>query len=59
MATHSTILAGKITWTEQAGQLLSMQLQRNWTQLTEHMTNDLITLTKPPSKYCVFEIPLK
>ena len=58
MATHSHILAGKIPWTEQAGRLQSMQLQRNWTQLTEHMTDDLVTITKPPSKYCVLEIPL-
>ena len=28
MATHSTILAGKIQWTEESGRLQSMELQR-------------------------------
>ena len=28
MATHSSILAGKIPWTEETGELLSMGLQK-------------------------------
>ena len=32
MATHSSILAWKIPWTEEPGRLQSMGLQKNWTQ---------------------------
>ena len=31
MATHSSILAGKIPWTEEPGRLQSMGLQKSWT----------------------------
>ena len=31
MATHSTILAWEIPWTEEPGGLQSMGLQRSWT----------------------------
>ena len=34
MATHSSILAWKIPWTEESGGLQSMGSQRVWTQLT-------------------------
>ena len=33
MATHSSILAWKIPWTEEIGGLQSMELQESWTQL--------------------------
>jgi len=33
MATHSSILAWKIPWTEEPGRLQSMGLQRSWAQL--------------------------
>ena len=33
MATHSSILAGKIPWTEEPGGLQSMRSQKSWTQL--------------------------
>ena len=34
MATHSSILAWRIPWTEEPGRLQSMGLQRVWTQLS-------------------------
>ena len=33
MANHSSILAGKIPWTEEPGGLQSMRSQKSWTQL--------------------------
>ena len=30
MATHSSVLAGKIPWTEEAGRLQSMGSQKSW-----------------------------
>ena len=35
MATHSSILAWKIPWTEEAGGLLSMGSQKSWTRLRD------------------------
>ena len=35
MATHSSILAWRIPWTEEAGGLQSMRMQRVWTQLSD------------------------
>ena len=35
MATHSSILAWRIPWTEEPGRLQSMGLQRNRTQLSD------------------------
>ena len=32
MATHSSILAWEILWTEEAGKLQSMGLQKSWTK---------------------------
>ena len=34
MASHSSILAWEIPWTEDPGQLQSMGLQKSWTQLS-------------------------
>ena len=34
MATHSNILAWKIPWTEESGELQSMRLQKSQTQLS-------------------------
>ena len=34
MATHSSILAWRISWTEEAGGLKSMWWQKSWTQLS-------------------------
>ena len=31
MATHSSILAGRIPWTEESGRLESMGSQKSWT----------------------------
>ena len=36
MATHSSILAGKIPWTEEPGGLQSMEWQRDTAEVTEH-----------------------
>ena len=33
MATHSSILAWRIPWTEEPGRLQSMRTQKSWTQL--------------------------
>ena len=35
MATHSSILAGIIPWTEEPGGLQSMGSQKSWTQLKQ------------------------
>ena len=35
MATHSSILAWEIPWTEEPGRLQSMGLQKSWTQLSD------------------------
>ena len=35
MATHSSILAWKIPWTEEPGRLQSMGSQKSWTQLNK------------------------
>ena len=35
IATHSSILAWKIPWTEELGRLQSMGSQKTWTQLTD------------------------
>ena len=34
MATHSSILAWEIQWTEKPGGLWSMRLQKSWTHLS-------------------------
>ena len=34
MATHSSILAWEIQWTEEPGELQSMGLQKSWTRLS-------------------------
>ena len=38
MATHSSILAWEIPWTEEPGGLQSMRSQKCWTQLTDYTT---------------------
>ena len=35
MATHSNILARKIPWTEEPGELQSMGSQKSWTQFND------------------------
>ena len=35
MATHSSILAWRIPWREEPGELQSMGLQKSWTQLSD------------------------
>ena len=35
MATHSSILAWKISWTEEPGRLYSMGSQKSWTRLSD------------------------
>ena len=37
MATHSSILAWKIPWTEEPGKLQSKGLESNTTEVTQHM----------------------
>ena len=37
MATHSSILAWEIPWTEDPGGLQSTGLQKNWTRLSMHV----------------------
>jgi len=38
MATHSSILAWEIPWTEKPGGLQSMRSQKSWTQLSNETT---------------------
>ena len=38
MATHSSLLAWEIPWTEEPGRLLSMEPQKGWTQLSDSTT---------------------
>ena len=38
MATHSSILAWEIPWTEEPGGLQSMGWQKSWTQLSNQTT---------------------
>ena len=38
MATHSSILAWRIPWTEEPGRLQSMGSQRDRTEMTKHST---------------------
>ena len=35
MATHTSILAWEIPWTEEPGELQSTGFQKNWTQLND------------------------
>ena len=35
MATHSSILAWEISWTEEPGELQSMGLQKSWTWVSD------------------------
>ena len=35
MATHSSILAWRMLWTEEPGGLQSMESQKNWTHLSD------------------------
>ena len=36
MATHSSILAGGMSWTVEPGRLQSVGLQKSWTRLSTH-----------------------
>ena len=36
MATHSSILAWEISWTERLGRLQSMESHKSWTQLSNN-----------------------
>ena len=42
MATHSSILAWRIPWTEEPGGLQSMGLQKSWTRLSNQTATMLI-----------------
>ena len=35
IATHSSVLAWEIPWTEESGRLQSMVLQKSWTRLSD------------------------
>ena len=41
IATHSSLLAWEILWTEQPGGLQSMGSQKSWTQLSDWHTNSI------------------
>ena len=43
MATHASILAWEILWTEEPGGLQSMRPQKTWTQLSMHTHKPLGT----------------
>ena len=42
MAIHSSILAWKIPWTEEPGELQFMGLQKSWTQLSDATTTTIV-----------------
>ena len=42
MATHSSILAWDIPWTEEPGGLQSMESQKSWAQLSLHIRTYLL-----------------
>ena len=44
MATHSSILAWKIPWTEEPGRLQSVESQKSWTRLGDQATTISTTL---------------
>ena len=46
MATHSSVLAWNIPWTEEPGRLQSMELQKNWTQLSNQTQQPIEFLPK-------------
>ena len=46
MATHSSILAWEIPWTEQPGWLQSVGSQKNWTQFSDKIATTEIMLLK-------------
>ena len=48
MATHSSILAWRIPWTEEPGGLQSMGLQRVWHNLATEHTAQLVPVVKNP-----------
>ena len=51
MATHSSVLAQRIPWTEEPGRLQSMGLQRfrhDWTELSDWTKLNWISLYKDP-----------
>ena len=52
MATHSSILAGKIPWTEEPGGLWSMESQRVWSNWA-HILNTHIELVEMKTKMSV------
>ena len=41
MATHSSIVAWEISWTEKSGGLQSMGLQNSWLDMTEQLNNNI------------------
>ena len=45
MATHSSILVGRIPWTEEPGGLQSMGSQKSWARLTYTHTQKLYSIT--------------
>ena len=42
MATHSSVLAQEIPWTEEPGGLQSMGLQKNWTRFSNSTTTSIV-----------------
>ena len=45
MATHSSILAWEIPWTEEPGELQSMESQKSRIQLINETTTELLDIT--------------
>ena len=44
VATHSSISAWEIPWTEEPGKLQSMGSQKSWTRLLDQTTNSMLAL---------------
>ena len=61
MATHSSILAWKIPWTEEPGGLQSMgsqQVRRDWACMHDPLKGTLTLLEVIPLLLCPFQLPL-
>ena len=51
MTTHSSILAWKIPWTEEAGRLQSMGSQKSWAWLSDYTTSNVLSGSKNPNPF--------
>ena len=58
MATHSSILAWRISWTEKPGRLQSMGSQKSWMRLVAQMVKRLPAILETRVRSLGWEDPL-